>query len=181
MIFDTFLPYVQSCPQLWIKSICFTVVSFLLFPPTQARPSDFYRHGLVWPAWGRPWSQSVYFFQVRQNGFETQVVCGLPRWHSAKEPASQCRRRRRCGFDPWRRPWRRKWQPTPEFLPGKSHGQRSLAGSVHEVTKSWTWLSMHTHTHTHTHVWVSSSCFLFFFHFQQLYWSIIHSPYNLST
>ena len=26
-------------------------------------------------------------------------------------------------------PWRRKWQPTPVFLPGESHGQRSLAGS----------------------------------------------------
>ena len=25
-------------------------------------------------------------------------------------------------------PWRRKWQPTPAFLPGKSHGERSLAG-----------------------------------------------------
>ena len=25
-------------------------------------------------------------------------------------------------------PWSRKWQPTPVFLPGKSHGQRSLAG-----------------------------------------------------
>ena len=25
-------------------------------------------------------------------------------------------------------PWRRKWQPTPVFLPGKPHGQRSLAG-----------------------------------------------------
>ena len=25
-------------------------------------------------------------------------------------------------------PWRRKWKPTPIFLPGKSHGQRSLAG-----------------------------------------------------
>ena len=25
-------------------------------------------------------------------------------------------------------PWRRAWQPTPVFLPGKSHGQRSLAG-----------------------------------------------------
>ena len=34
------------------------------------------------------------------------------------------------GFDPWIRkiPWRRKWQPTPIFLPGKSHGQRSLVG-----------------------------------------------------
>ena len=33
-------------------------------------------------------------------------------------------------FSPWvgKMPWRRKWQPTPVFLPGKSHGQRSLAG-----------------------------------------------------
>ena len=32
--------------------------------------------------------------------------------------------------DPWvgKIPWRRKWQPTPVFLPGESHGQRSLAG-----------------------------------------------------
>ena len=39
----------------------------------------------------------------------------------------QCRT---LGFDPWIRkiPWRRKWQPTPVFLPGKFHGQRSLAG-----------------------------------------------------
>ena len=36
----------------------------------------------------------------------------------------------KCGFDPWvgKIPWRRKWQPTPVFLPGKSHGQRSLTG-----------------------------------------------------
>ena len=32
-------------------------------------------------------------------------------------------------------PWRRKWQPTPGFLPGKCHGQRSLVGSVQGVAK----------------------------------------------
>ena len=33
-------------------------------------------------------------------------------------------------FNPWvgKIPWRRKWQPTPVFLPGKSHGWRSLTG-----------------------------------------------------
>jgi len=33
-------------------------------------------------------------------------------------------------FDPWvgKIPWRRKWQPTPVFLPWKSHRQRSLVG-----------------------------------------------------
>jgi len=32
-------------------------------------------------------------------------------------------------LDPWvgKIPWRRAWQPTPVFLPGESHGQRSLA------------------------------------------------------
>ena len=34
------------------------------------------------------------------------------------------------GFNPWvgKMPWRRKWQSIPVFLPGKSHGQRSLEG-----------------------------------------------------
>ena len=47
---------------------------------------------------------------------------------SGKEPISQRRRCRRPRFDPWVRkiPCRRKWQPTLGFLPGKSHGQRSL-------------------------------------------------------
>ena len=46
-------------------------------------------------------------------------------WLSGKESACQCRRHE---FDLWVRkiPWRRTWQPTPVFLPGKSHGQRSL-------------------------------------------------------
>ena len=58
-----------------------------------------------------------------------KLVCWLdfPGGASGKEPACQCRS---CGFDPWVRkiPWRKVWQPTPVFLPGKSHGQRSLAG-----------------------------------------------------
>ena len=54
----------------------------------------------------------------------------LPRWLCDKEPTYQCRRRRRCRFPPWVRkiPWRKEQLPTPVFLPGKSHGQRSLAG-----------------------------------------------------
>ena len=32
-------------------------------------------------------------------------------------------------------PWKRKWQHTPVFLPGKSHGHRSLAGYSPWVTK----------------------------------------------
>ena len=49
-------------------------------------------------------------------------------WHCGKKPTCQCKRHKRHGFDPWvgKIPWRRKWQPTPVFLPGKSHGQRNL-------------------------------------------------------
>ena len=46
-------------------------------------------------------------------------------------------------------PWRGKWQPAPIFLPGKSHGQRSLAdwAIVFGVAKSQTQLiDYHTHT-----------------------------------
>ena len=45
-------------------------------------------------------------------------------------PACQSRSHRILGFDQWFRKtsWRRKWQPTPVFLPGKLHGQRSLEG-----------------------------------------------------
>ena len=55
------------------------------------------------------------------------LLIELPRWLCGKESACQCRRPR---FNPWVRKnlWRRKWQPSPVFLPGKSHGERSLVG-----------------------------------------------------
>ena len=55
---------------------------------------------------------------------------GVSRWLSGKESSCQCKRHRRCGFDPWvgKIPWSRRWPPTPIFLPRKPHGQRSLAG-----------------------------------------------------
>ena len=51
---------------------------------------------------------------------------GLPWWHVGKEPACQCKR---PGFDPCvgKIPLEKE-TPTPVFLPGKSHGQRSLVG-----------------------------------------------------
>ena len=60
----------------------------------------------------------------------TVLVTGLPGGASGKESACQCRRCKRCRFDPWVRkiPWRKQWQPTLVFLPGKFHGQTSLLG-----------------------------------------------------
>ena len=57
---------------------------------------------------------------------------------SGKDPTCQCRRCGKHGLLPCFRkiPWRRKWQPTPIFVPGEFHGQRSLAGySPYDHTK----------------------------------------------
>ena len=67
----------------------------------------------------------------------------------------QCRRPR---FDPWvgKIPWRRIWQPTPVFLPGKSHEQRSLVGYSPWGRKELTLLSDFTHSLTHQLICLST-------------------------
>ena len=49
---------------------------------------------------------------------------------AVKNLPANVRDAKRLRFDPWlgKIPWGRKWQPTPVFLPGKFHRQRSLAG-----------------------------------------------------
>ena len=74
---------------------------------------------------------------VIHNGFTRgSVVKNLP--IKAGDPDSIPGLRISCGEG---------WQPTPIFLPGKSHGQRSLASYSPWVAKSQIWLSS-THTHT---------------------------------
>ena len=70
------------------------------------------------------------------------LILWFPGGASGKKPACRCRRHKRPWFDLWVRkiPWRRTLQPIPIFLPGKSLGQRSLAGYSHGVANSWTWL-----------------------------------------
>ena len=80
---------------------------------------------------------------------------GFPGGANCKAPACQCRRCKRCHVcrrckrchvHPWvgKIPWRRAWQSTPVFLPGVSHGQRSLVGYIYRVTQSRTWLKWHS-------------------------------------
>ena len=73
-----------------------------------------------------------------------KIYQGLPWWSNGKESALQYRG---CRFNPWvgKVPWRRKWQPTPVFLPGESHGLRSLVGYSPQGRRVG-----HTHTRTHT-------------------------------
>ena len=56
-------------------------------------------------------------------------ICGCM-WFSKKEPACHAGATGDLGSNPWvgKTPWRRAWQPTLAFVPGESHGQRSLAG-----------------------------------------------------
>ena len=70
------------------------------------------------------------------------IMNGFPGGASGNEPACTCRRHKRHEFDPWvgKIPWRRAWQPAPQFLPGESHGHRSLAGyspGSQRVRHSW--------------------------------------------
>ena len=102
----------------------------LVLPNIEMNPPQVYLCSPSWtllpPPSPYPPSGSVFFFKIN---FYWSIVAlfGLPRWLPAKESTCQCRRH---GFRPrvWETPWRRKWHPTPVFLPGKAHGQRSVAG-----------------------------------------------------
>ena len=63
-------------------------------------------------------SKSLEDFKERYNPGSTVV----------KNPPANAGDTRDAGSIPWKISWRRKWQPTPVFLPGKSHGQRNLLG-----------------------------------------------------
>ena len=49
---------------------------------------------------------------------------------AVKNPPANAGDLRDAGVNPWVRksPWRRAWQPSPVFLPGEAHGQKSLVG-----------------------------------------------------
>ena len=107
--------------------------------------------------WGALWSKEGGDSPFRGHVGHQVKLCVLGAWHTRTDavraslpgrpgpPALRlpmcklswrlrrwriCLQCRRPGFDPWVRriPWRREWLPTPVFLPGESHGQRSLAG-----------------------------------------------------
>ena len=90
-------------------------------------------------AWQRTNSEFLSFIWLRigvtsekevsfHNSYST--IESLPRWLSGKKSSCQCSRCRRHEFDPWVRksPRGGNGNPTPVFLPTKTHGQRSLMG-----------------------------------------------------
>ena len=71
-------------------------------------------------------------------------MVGFPGGASGKEPACQCRRRKRCRFDPWdgKIPWRRVWQPTPYSCLENPMDRGAWQATVHWVTQSQTRLNL---------------------------------------
>ena len=94
----------------------------------------------IFPRWGGSLSEereqcpSAYMKWI-QRGSVPVVPRSQPHLNVLKDPpAMQKSRVWSLGQED---PWRRKWQPTPVFLPGVSHGQRSLEGYSPWGHKGW--------------------------------------------
>ena len=84
---------------------------------------------------------TIFSWSVRP--MQPQSPLDFPSGSDGKGICLQCGR---PGFDIWvgKIPWRRKWQPTPVFLPGESHGQRSLVDYSprgHKESDTMDWLT----------------------------------------
>ena len=96
---------------------------------------SFLRHGMR----GKPFLYAEY--EGRAGVDLPFTLSWLPWWLLGRRP----------GFNPWvgEIPWRREWLPTPVFLLGESHGQRSLVGYSPWGYKESGTTEQLTHTHTH--------------------------------
>ena len=114
------------------------------------------------------WGRSQVFIR---SGMEKSLRCSYSRASLVTQTLSRiwlpCRR---PGFYPWvgKIPWRREWLPTPVFLPGEFHRQRSTGATFLWVAKSQTLLSTDwvgvgesmdwsIHTLIHTIEWLDNS------------------------
>ena len=114
----------QSCGHCWVFQICWhiecstlTASSFRMWNSSTGIPSPkkSYRCNRGIALATSPQPHSVFFHRQLTIHY-TPIILVLVKPHFCV-----CfSRRMMC--------WRRKWQPTPVFLPGKSHGQRSLVG-----------------------------------------------------
>ena len=128
----------------WVlKNWCFSTV---VLEKTLESPLDCKEIKLVNPKGNKPWiftgrtdAEAPIFGQLMRRPDSLEKTLMLRKIESRRRRGWQRMRwldgitnsmDMRCGFNPWVRKilWRRKWQPTPIFLPGESHGQRSLMG-----------------------------------------------------
>ena len=114
--------------DLWINV---PVIGPDLLASTPHRNSKASMSSLLNCLWSAPFSHPAPAFLSSLNFHNLSSTLGLshgfPSGASGKEPTYQCRRHKI--------PWRRKRQPTPIFLSGVSHVQRSLVAYRSEGRK----------------------------------------------
>ena len=93
------------------------VFNYLLFPFYY--PFNFYAH--IYIRWNKCILRSILIVTMFFIG-ASQVALVVKNLSAMRPKIPH--------LDPWVRkiPWRTAWIPTPEFLPGESHGQRSMVG-----------------------------------------------------
>ena len=113
--------FLSKLHRQWISTIC----TFI------EKPTYFENTFLVW--------MKIIIYFSQGNIRKYCAYMGLPWW---LRQWRICLQQRRPRFNPWARkiPRRREWQPTPVFLPGEFHGQRSLVGCSpwgHRIERDW--------------------------------------------
>ena len=136
----------------------------------------------LWEPCPSAWVLNKWLIQLTEQRDNVILPTGLPSGASGKEPICRCRRHKetRVLSLVGKIPWNRKQQPTPVFLPGEAHGQRSLEGYRPEGCRASTllkWLSVQhpwmaigkqklTHSSPHPQCWPSQDklmAFLLYF------------------
>ena len=105
------------------RTCCLFLTALCSRAPSKASPES-----LVWPL--------IKFYWLQRATGASWVA----QWQGICLPMQETSKTRVWTLG-WEDPWSRKWQPTPVFLPGKSHGQRTLGATVAGVAESQTQLS----------------------------------------
>ena len=93
---------------------------------------------------------SFFIYKMVMLGLCTYLgsTGGFTGGSGSKELSCQCRRCKRCRFNPWVKKisWRRAWQLTPVFLPGDPMDRGALWATIHRVSKSQKQLCVTEHS-----------------------------------
>ena len=142
-----FRPVKVLCASQWILSPTFRPAVLKLYPlyPSSVYTLPFCTFERYCFMWSYKFIQCDYITpSATACSAQYHIVWDLD-GTSGKDSACQRRCKRHESHPRVRKvPWRREWQPTPVFLPGKPMDRGAWWATVHETTRSWTWLSTHS-------------------------------------